>query len=228
MCEQKPASEDLVTGSGPQGTPVEPAPDLPPRLVVGLGNPGDRYAGNRHNIGFMVLDLLAGRLGRGFVERGAGYLSTATTGRDDDLVLLKPLTYMNLSGEAVAAWLAEHGHRGHPERILVVCDDLALPLGTVRLRGKGSSGGQNGLASIIEHLQSEGFARLRLGVDGTEGSLQPEDWPDYVLADFEPGERDLAHALVQAGAEAVLGWAEDGVERTASRCNGPLDLPLDD
>ncbi len=229
MCQQNDIPADLP-----------PDPPLPPRLVVGLGNPGVGYHGNRHNIGFMVLDELAARLGRTFngaekvyqvaapgpksgEEPGDGSCDGSCDG-PGDLVLLKPLTFMNLSGEAVMAWLEKAGQTPCPERILVVCDDLALPLGTIRLRAKGSSGGQNGLASILEHLETEGIARLRLGVDGTEGELRPEDWPDYVLSDFAPEEQALARALVKAGAEAVLGWAADGVERTASRRNGPVRL----
>ena len=218
-------NEDFQDVGRPEPEETPQREPLPPCLVVGLGNPGARYRQHRHNIGFMVLDHLADRLNLEFLEQERAYTAAAGNVADEALVLLKPLTYMNLSGEAVAAWLEKHGHAAHPERILVVCDDLALPLGTVRLRGKGSSGGQNGLASVIDHLQTEGFPRLRLGIDASEGSLEPEAWPEYVLADFPAEEQAVAEALVRAGAAAVLSWVENGLERTASRCNGPVSLP---
>ncbi len=193
-----------------------------PRLVVGLGNPGPRYSGNRHNVGFRVVEKVAGLLKMDLVPEDPRYQATPWTGDPSVCVLLKPLTYMNLSGEAVAAWLQRHELEPVLRRILVVCDDLALPLGTLRLRGKGSSGGQNGLASVIQHLAGEDFPRLRLGIDGTEGELQPDQWSDYVLSDFPPGETGPAADMVDRAAQAVLCWLEEGPERAASRFNGPL------
>ncbi len=192
-----------------------------PRLVVGLGNPGPRYAPTRHNLGFRVVQKLAEHLKLKFSEQDRTFLATPMATGPDPWVLMQPQTYMNLSGEAVSAWLDRHGVEPDLSRILVVCDDLALPLGHLRLRGQGSSGGQNGLLSIIEHLESTGFARLRLGIDGTEGTLLPEDWADYVLEPFPEGERDSAESLVTRAVEAVLGWGQDGPSITASRCNGP-------
>jgi PTH1 family peptidyl-tRNA hydrolase len=217
MCEQ----QDNLLPEDQDGAPQ-------PLLVVGLGNPGSRYEGNRHNIGFMVLDRLAQQLGREFTVDHQHYRATEIPELDSEAVLMKPLTYMNLSGEAVAAWLQTVERDFDPRRMLVVCDDLALPLGTVRLRGKGSSGGQNGLGSIIEVLQTESFPRLRLGVDGTDGELEPENWPDYVLSDFSAEEVPLAQALVEAGAGTVRCWLEHGLERAASTCNGRISLETDD
>lgn len=173
-------------------------------LIVGLGNPGSPYGNHRHNLGFMVADELAGRLGLTFQRVGSKYDFARGEIPSGTLVLLKPLTYMNLSGQAVAAWsldagiavtgeapetaaAAEPGAEPGSEpavptpaapdtrvRPLVVCDDLNLPLGSVRLRPRGSSGGQNGLASVIEYLGGEDFPRLRLGVaPGTGISIRP-------------------------------------------------------
>ena len=192
-----------------------------PRLVVGLGNPGPRYAPTRHNLGFRVVEKLAEHLDLAFSEPDRAFLATPMATGPDSWVLMQPRTYMNLSGEAVSAWLDRHEVEPDLSRILVVCDDLALPLGHLRLRGKGSSGGQNGLLSIIEHLDSTDFARLRLGIDGTEGALLPEDWADYVLEPFPEDEQDSAENLVTRAVEAVLGWGQDGPAITASRCNGP-------
>jgi PTH1 family peptidyl-tRNA hydrolase len=191
-----------------------------PRLIIGLGNPGERYQANRHNLGFQVVEAVAGRMGLSFVQEDARYLATPAGYEPDSCVMLKPLTYMNLSGEAVTAWLDRHDLEPVPGRVLVICDDLALPLGTLRLRGKGSSGGQNGLASIIEHLDSDRICRLRLGIDGTEGQIEPEQWPDYVLADFTAGEKEAAGEMVDRAVLAVICWLEEGLEKAASRFNG--------
>lgn len=192
-----------------------------PHLVVGLGNPGRRYQGNRHNIGFQVVEALAVKRNLPFVLEETSFLATPQRPEDSSgLVLLKPQTYMNLSGEAVIAWLVRQDLEPEWSRIMVVCDDLALPLGTLRMRGKGSSGGQNGLGSIIDHLETDRFPRLRLGIDGTEGGLQPENWPDYVLADFEENEAGAARDLVQRAVQALETWVKEGLESASSRFNG--------
>lgn len=207
----------------------EQRPPLPP-LVVGLGNPGDRYRRHRHNLGFLVVEALARDRGTAFPPSASRYQWVVL--EEPACVLLKPLTYMNLSGEAVTAWLADQGPAPaadlDPARLLVVCDDLALPLGALRLRGKGSSGGQNGLASIIAELGSDQFARLRLGIDGTGGELDPAEWADYVLADFLPDERPLVDLVVEQAVWAVRAWLEDGPEKAASRFNGLVALPRED
>lgn len=198
-----------------------------PFLVVGLGNPGDRYEGNRHNLGFRVVEALARERGEAFTGGTARYQTAVLA--EPACVLLKPLTYMNLSGQAVTAWLADQGLDPavdlDPGRVLVVCDDLSLPLGALRLRGKGSSGGQNGLASLIAELGTDRFPRLRLGIDGTDGLLLPADWADYVLADFLPQERETAALVIEQAVQAVLAWLADGVEKAASRFNGQVELP---
>ena len=202
------------------------------RIVVGLGNPGDRYADHRHNVGFRVLDELARRRRLDFATGDDGAWTAAAAGAS--LVLVKPLTYMNRSGSALAAWARSAGVRldgapadpgpDTPEEIparrpLVVCDDLALPLGSLRLRRRGSSGGQNGLASIIERLGGGEFPRLRLGIAPRQGEIEPAHWPDFVLEPFAVDERETAAELVQRATDAVEHWVAHGLEDTISRFN---------
>jgi PTH1 family peptidyl-tRNA hydrolase len=183
------------------------------KVVVGLGNPGARYANTRHNIGWMVLDRLAERAGwagRGR-ERDA---SKVVMGRHRglDLVLAKPLTYMNESGLAVRKLLARE--RAPLGDLLIVADDFALPFGKLRFREAGSHGGHNGLRSVIDELGTEAFSRLRIGIGepDTGGA-------DHVLSTFHPGERDRLDELVETAADAVEAWASDGTSRAANRFN---------
>ncbi len=203
------------------------------KLIVGLGNPGESYRSNRHNLGFRVVDEIARRRGLSFRSGGESYEIAERTDPANGLVLLKPLTYMNLSGRAVAAWSRDSGVAvtGLPVatdvevlddgavRPLVVCDDLSLPLGSVRLRPRGSSGGQNGLESVIGQVAGEEFPRLRLGIAPLEREIDPADWPDHVLADFDPGESATAENLVKHAADALEFWLEHGLEPTISRFN---------
>ncbi len=215
--------------------------DVSVRLVVGLGNPGEQYRRNRHNLGFLVVEELARRLGIAFRPGGPSYLIAADSGQSGGIVLLKPMTYMNRSGQAVEAWSRDAGvemtgvpasldspevdeETEAPEtsgavRPLVVCDDLNLPLGSVRLRPRGSSGGQNGLVSVIDHLGGEEFPRLRLGIAPLDREIDPVDWPDHVLADFDPEEQSVAEDLVAHAASALEFWLAHGLESAISRFN---------
>ncbi len=182
-------------------------------LVVGLGNPGRRYANTRHNAGFLVLDRLAAAEGVAFREKGEALLAEWGRGW-----LMKPLTYMNLSGRAVAPFLRR---KGIPlERLLVVHDDMDLPLGRIRLKHGGSSGGQKGVASIIEALGEGGFDRLRIGIGRPPAGVDPVDW---VLSPFAPGERAVLERVLEAAAEAIRVWEKEGLIAAQSRFNG-LDL----
>ena len=174
-------------------------------LVVGLGNPGDEYAGTRHNIGFMVVDALAERIGANpWQDKRYGFVATGRV-KNAELVLLKPTTYMNLSGNAVRYWMEKENVP--LERVLIVCDDLSLPFGKLRLRPSGSDGGHNGLKDIAQKVGS-GFPRLRFGIGN--------DFPrgaqvDYVLG--RPSEADLAllpERLETAG-EAVKVFCLSGI-----------------
>ncbi|MEN8008563.1 MAG: aminoacyl-tRNA hydrolase [Candidatus Krumholzibacteriota bacterium] len=198
------------------------------KLIVGLGNPGDKYRWHRHNLGFRVIDELARRRGLPFRLGGESYAIAEETDSAHRLVLLKPLTYMNLSGQAVSAWSRDAGvavtgtvacDDDETVRPVVVCDDLSLPLGSVRLRPRGSSGGQNGLESVIEQVGGEEFPRLRLGIAPLEGEIDPAAWPDHVLADFDPGERSGAEDLMIHAADTLEFWLEHGLESTISRFN---------
>jgi PTH1 family peptidyl-tRNA hydrolase len=183
------------------------------RIVVGLGNPGNRYAKTRHNVGWMVLDRLADRAGwsGGGKERDA---ARVIWGRFEglDLELVKPLTFMNESGLAVRKVLA----RGHAplEDLLVVADDFALPFGRLRLREAGSAGGHNGLRSIIGELDSQKFARLRVGIGEPSRTAV-----DHVLSTFRADERDDLERVIDAAADAAIDWARDGASRAANRWN---------
>lgn len=204
--------------------------------MIGLGNPGPRHRANRHNAGFLVVEELARRLACRPWRRCPAYETTAVRvpAADPDgpartLVLLKPMTFMNRSGEAVAAWTAANGD---PADLLVVCDDLNLPLGSVRLRAGGGSGGQNGLAHILEVLGTPQVPRLRLGIAPRDLALAPQDWADYVLEDFPAAQAPAVKEMVAAAAAAALCWAQAGWEAASSRCNvrigkGPAGTPPD-
>ncbi len=198
-------------------------------VIVGLGNPGLKYATTRHNAGFLVADELARRLGLDFQAGGDDYLAAVGRTGERSLTILKPLTYMNRSGRALEVWSQENMHSlplgegegdtALPFSLLVVCDDLNLPLGSLRLRGKGASGGQNGLADIIETLGTHDFPRLRLGISSLAGPPDAARWADFVLTPFDDDERPLVKDMVDHAASACLAWLEHGTEYAASRHN---------
>lgn len=182
-------------------------------LIVGLGNIGAEYAETRHNIGFKVLDALAGASDTFFTTERYGDIARLRH-KGHTLVLIKPSTYMNLSGKAVRYWMdAEHIA---PENLLVVSDDIALPFGTLRMRAKGSAGGHNGLKNIAELLGTEEFARMRFGVGG--------DFPrghqvDYVLGEWTEEERAAMPERLKLFGDAILSFATIGLERTMNFFN---------
>jgi PTH1 family peptidyl-tRNA hydrolase len=183
---------------------------------VGLGNPGPEYADTRHNAGFRLADRLAERWGFGPFRRGERARETAGTVGSTPVKVLKPQTYMNRSGAAVAPLraLPEFDPSRH---LLILVDEVALPLGKFRLRGAGSAGGHNGLKSIEGALQRQDYARLRIGV----GPKPPEmdDLADYVLAEFTPDERDTLQSLLDPMADAVECWLAEGIERAMTKFN---------
>jgi peptidyl-tRNA hydrolase, PTH1 family len=186
------------------------------RLVIGLGNPGDRYAATRHNVGWRVLDELARRWRAVEVASVAGVYE-ARRGRvgDGAVALLRPQTYMNLSGEALERWIREAAEQP-PEDLLVVSDDVYLPLGTLRLRARGSSGGHRGLESIEAALGHRDFARLRVGVGA---GVDAEGMREHVLEAFGPDEEPQVDEAVKRAADAVECWAIDGIDRAMNRFN---------
>ena len=183
-------------------------------LIVGLGNPGPEYAKTRHNLGFMLVDFLASRL-QTQVKRdecraliGRGMIDNQT------VELVKPQTYMNLSGEAVAGLIAKNDRS--IDKLVVVSDDLAIPFGTMRIRPKGSHGGQNGLRSIIDCLKTSEFIRLRIGI-------QPDhpirDAAKFVLENFTKGESETLEKILDESADAVRTIVTDGVDAAMARFN---------
>jgi PTH1 family peptidyl-tRNA hydrolase len=187
------------------------------RLVVGLGNPGAAYQGTRHNLGFRVLHKLAQEEGLSFARQGA-YQGEVAHWRSayGEVVLLLPWTYMNRSGASVAAATQRLGLG--PQQVLVVCDDLDLPLGRVRVRPHGSSGGHNGLRSITEALGSQDFGRVRVGI----GRPPHGDAVAYVLGRFAPGELALVETVVGWAVEAVRLVVAEGYEAAMQAINGRI------
>jgi PTH1 family peptidyl-tRNA hydrolase len=182
-------------------------------LIIGLGNIGSEYHETRHNIGFMVLDSLADEKGVSFeLKRHAHVAEVKVKGRT--LILVKPTTYMNLSGKAVQYWMQEE--KISIENILVITDDLALPFGTLRMRMKGSSGGHNGLSHIEETLSAANYTRLRMGV-GSEFSKGQQ--VDYVLAAFSADQQKEMPEVLKRAKDAVIGFATIGVERAMNTVN---------
>jgi len=184
------------------------------KLVVGLGNPGSKYDGTRHNIGFAVIDYLAAGAGVG-VARSRFSGQIAEWRLDSETILLvKPDTYMNLSGQCVRQ-VIEFYKIPTPE-LLVICDDIALPLGKLRVRAKGSDGGQKGLRNITDQLGTPEFGRLRIGVGDPSGM----DAADFVLSRFKPGERASVEEAIQSAGNGVMIWIRDGIEACKNRDNG--------
>ena len=190
-------------------------------LVVGLGNPGERYAPTRHNVAWRVLDTLAARHGAREAGRDTTWRARETAIAGQPAVLLQPLTYMNLSGEALAAWRARHGQE---QELLVVNDDVYLPLGFVRMRASGSSGGHRGLESIEAVVGSRDYARLRVGV-GAAGSAA--ELKEHVLEEFAPEELPALEEAVRLAADAVECWAAEGVLSAMNRFNRRVDASGD-
>lgn len=183
-------------------------------LIVGLGNPGRQYEGTRHNVGFGVVDRLAGRLGLAYEGAPADAVMARQRGPEAKVMLAKPLTYMNRSGWAVQE--LQHYYRIEPEALLVVADDINLPLGKIRARPGGSDGGHNGLSSIIASLGTVGFARLRLGVGRGD---ERRDLANHVLARFERDEMETVEEMIERAADAVETFIADGIETTMNRFN---------
>jgi len=185
-------------------------------LIVGLGNPGSTYANTRHNIGFDVLDHLAARHNSTFTADRHGDL-TKLSFKGRTILLLKPNTFMNLSGVALRYWLQKE--KLEPDSCMVVTDDISLPMATLRIRAKGSDGGHNGLKSIIEKLGHANFPRLRFGV-GNEfpKGLQAE----FVLSKWPESNRTAVQLGIERAADACLAFCTIGLDRSMNQFNGPL------
>ncbi len=186
-------------------------------LVAGLGNPGAKYRGNRHNIGFMAVDRLATSLGitSNRVEQNAIVAKTKLA--DKSLIIVKPQTFMNSSGDSIGP-LAKY-YNIPPENVLIVYDELDLPFGTIRLRAQGGANGHNGMKSIINHLGQE-FPRVRLGIDRPPGRMPVQAW---VLQDFKGEEEQITlDLMLDETVKAIETWLRDGIDMAMSRHNKVL------
>ena len=176
-------------------------------LIVGLGNPGAEYEWTRHNLGFMLIDKLASEAGVSVGRRECSALVARAEIEGVPVKLVKPQTYMNLSGQTVSCLQAKHPADAEGNQLIVISDDLALPLGKIRIRERGTAGGHNGLKSIIETLRTNDFIRVRMGI-------QPDhpisDTKGFVLNRFASGERELVEQMVEQAAKAVRTIVRDG------------------
>ena len=184
-------------------------------LFLGLGNPGPKYLFTRHNVGFRFIDRLSRDLKIPLYK--AGYHSFWGSGSINgvDIILAKPMTYMNNSGLAAAALVRKFGV--DLSSMLVVYDDLDLPLGSLRLRPQGGSGGHNGMKSIIFHLQTESFPRMRIGIGRPQGEVR--DVIDYVLEEFTPAEEEVVESVLTHSTEAAKIFLTDGIQAAMNRFN---------
>ncbi len=186
-------------------------------LLIGLGNPGREYRDNRHNFGFMLIDRLCVRLGARGMKLQSKAIVTDVLYQDRKLILAKPQTYMNLSGHSIQG-LANF-YKLPLEKLLVAHDDLDIPFGSIRVRPGGGPGGQKGVASAIERLGTQDFARLRLGIGRPPGRMDPAD---YVLQDFSRIEMKDVSDVLDRAADAALSFVTDGLEKTMNRFNGEV------
>jgi peptidyl-tRNA hydrolase, PTH1 family len=195
--------------------PLVTAPIVRPTLVVGLGNPGAKYNGTRHNIGFDVVDGLAKQLGCSLSvdKKFQGQFAEVAVPRLGKIRLLKPTTFMNLSGQSIRSVLG--WYKLEPSAVLVIYDDMDLPLGRMRMRLSGSAGGHNGMKSTIAHLNTQDFPRLRLGI----GAAGPKETIGHVLGQFASVEKPLVDLVVRQSIDAIEVCLRDGVETSMNLYN---------
>ena len=193
----------------------QPHEQQAPFLIAGLGNPGRQYQHTRHNIGFMILDRLAERLGCAFSRLESKALVTKGDYQSHRLVLAKPQTFMNLSGQAIGALVKFY--KVPLDRILVVYDDADLPLGTLRMRPSGGSAGQKGMGSILERLGTQDLPRLRFGIGRPPGRMPASA---YVLQDFGKDDLEFLPELLDRSVDAILAFVTDGLETAMNQYNG--------
>lgn len=189
-------------------------------LLIGLGNPGREYRDNRHNFGFMLIDRLCVRLSARGMKLQSKAIVTDGIYEDRKLLLAKPQTYMNLSGQSIQG--LAHFYKLPLEKLLVAHDDLDIPFGSIRVRPGGGPGGQKGVASTIERLGTSDFARLRLGIGRPPGRMDPAD---YVLQDFSRDDMQEVSGILDRAADAALSFVVNGLEKTMNRFNGEVKEP---
>jgi PTH1 family peptidyl-tRNA hydrolase len=188
-------------------------------LLIGLGNPGREYRDNRHNFGFMVIDRLIVRLNARGMKVQSKAIVTSALYEEHKLILAKPQTYMNLSGQSAQGLL--NFYKIPMENMLIAHDDLDIPFGTIRIRPGGGPGGQRGMASTIEQLGTKDFPRLRLGIGRPPGRMDPAD---YVLQNFSREEMKYLSEIVDRAADAALTFVVDGLNRAMNKYNGSIEM----
>jgi PTH1 family peptidyl-tRNA hydrolase len=184
-------------------------------LIVGLGNPGREYRETRHNVGFMLLDRLVVKLNARFTRMQSRALVAGAVYRERKIILSKPQTFMNLSGQSVQGLI--HFYKLPLTHLLVAHDDLDLPTGTIRIRPDGGSAGQKGMTSILERLGTDDFARLRLGIGRPPGQMPA---PDYVLQEFSHSDLTIITETLNRAVEAVLSFVDEGLDAAMNKYNG--------
>jgi PTH1 family peptidyl-tRNA hydrolase len=184
-------------------------------LIVGLGNPGREYRENRHNVGFMLVDRLAVKLNARFTRLQSKALVASAVYQERKIILAKPQTFMNLSGQSVQGLM--HFYKLPIENLLIAHDDLDLPVGTIRIRPDGGSAGQKGMTSILERFGTDEFARIRLGIGRPPGQMQA---PDYVLQDFSNADLTVISETLSRAAEAALEFVVNGLDAAMNKYNG--------
>ena len=192
------------------------------KIVVGLGNPGRRYAGTRHNVGYRVIEKLAETLDATGARERFGAVAQGALANGEKLLLVRPLTYVNLSGTVVRR--AVDWFRCPVDDLIVICDDMNLPLAGLRVRRSGGTGGHNGLQSIVDHLGTTEFSRIRIGI----GSPGPHiDGADYVLGKFREEEGPFIAQACDEAARAVITWVRQGIDKCMNAHNRPLGIDND-
>ncbi len=214
------AQNPLPESSSGQVDRAAPEENPTPYLITGLGNPGRAYRLNRHNVGFMVLDRLADHLGVSFTRKQGKALVTDARSRGVQLILVKPQTYMNESGQAASAMI--RFYKIPLENFLVIHDDLDLPMGTLRMRPGGGAGGQRGLRSIINQLGTPEFPRLRVGIGRPPGRMDPAA---YVLQNYSGAELESLPIVLDHSVEAVLTYIHEGIQAAMTRHNSDVLAP---
>jgi PTH1 family peptidyl-tRNA hydrolase len=199
----------------PYQVQIQPIKRYGPFLIAGLGNPGRNFENNRHNVGFMLLNRIAARLGENFSRVESKALVAKSSYLGERVILVKPQSYMNNSGAPIGSLV--RFYQVSIDNMLVAYDDVDLPLGTIRLRPSGGSAGQKGMQSIIERLGTEEIPRLRIGTGRPPGRMEAAD---YVLQDFPPSEMDLLAETLERGVEAVLTFMQHGLDHAMNAYNG--------
>lgn len=187
-------------------------------LIVGLGNPGRKYKAHRHNVGFQVIDFLASRRGLSFSRMQNKAFTASGNIRGQSVVLAKPQSFMNRSGVPVSGLLKFY--KIPLSHLLVIYDDLDLPVGTIRMRPEGGAGGQKGMKDIIQRVGGQSFARMRIGIDRPPGRMDPAA---YVLRRFGRAQRPVIEAVYSQASDAVEMWLIDGIELAMNRFNGSVE-----